>query len=312
VFSFEEKPPNNKTLKLPLTFEEIVAEIVHFTDIPQKEVEYRVWMQALEPGWNILNDVKNYQVTPHLFDDNMIRLYQEGDGFIFETLVFWAKSFRYQCTQHALKRIELHAKSEDRSPNELRILIFGDGTGNDSLFFASNSLNIYYYDIPGSKTYDFATQRFDYYGYLGRSIHPLPDYSSCFTQPYDVVITFDVLEHLQEPKKVITDVGSIIRTGGIALITEDFEDIIDRLPTHLQKNTRYIGKLPFLLLKNNMKLTWYNREYLFKPMEYKKVDRLTNMDRLNLFIDPMIRGTVISKYLKHFIRVFEKAPYYGG
>jgi hypothetical protein len=70
-----------------LIYREIVDEITKFTALPQQEVEYRVWMEALNLGWNVNKDVKNFGVTPHEYDDKMQQLYQEGDGFIFETFI---------------------------------------------------------------------------------------------------------------------------------------------------------------------------------------------------------------------------------
>jgi SAM-dependent methyltransferase len=302
----------NKSVKLPLSFEEIVAEIVKFTSLTRKEVEHRVWMQAIEPGWNVQRDVEHFRVTPHVYNDNMLQLYREGDGFIFETLVFWAKPFRYQWTQHALNRIQQYAKREGRPVADLRILIFGDGSGNDSLFFANQSMRVDYYDVPGSKTYDFALRRFEYYGCLRRSIQVLPDYTACFQEPYDVVISFEVLEHLPEPEQAIADIASTVKTGGIALVTEDFEDIIDHLPTHLQENIKYAGQMPFIFLKNNMNLTWYNRNLLFKPIEFIKVKQVNISDKLKLIKDPMIRGAALSRYFNKINRLIEKAPYFGG
>jgi SAM-dependent methyltransferase len=269
-------------------------------------------MQALDPGWNVLRDVERYHVSPHQYDDQMLQLYKDGDGFIFETMVFWAKPFRFQWTMDALNRIQQYAGREGRTLDELRILIFGDGSGNDSLFFASKSLKVDYFDVPGSKTFEFATRRFQHYGCLGRSIEVLSDYSSCFRQPYDAVISFEVLEHLIDPEQTIADIAAMLKRGGIALITEDFEEIIDRLPTHLQKNTKFIGQLPFLFLKNNMCLTWYKREPIFKPFEFTKVDLVSRMDRLHLLRDPMVRGSAVSKYIKRIFRKIEKASFYGG
>lgn len=76
---------------LPLTYDEVVDEIARFTDLSQKEVEYRVWREALELGWNVAQDAARFRVVPHRYDDSMLRLYQEGSGFIFETMVFWAR-----------------------------------------------------------------------------------------------------------------------------------------------------------------------------------------------------------------------------
>ena len=86
-------------LRLPQTYTEIVEEIVHFTNLPRPDVEHRVWMQALEPGWNVLRDVEYFGVTPHVDDEKLAQLYRKGDGFIFETMVFWAKPDRRRWTQ---------------------------------------------------------------------------------------------------------------------------------------------------------------------------------------------------------------------
>jgi hypothetical protein len=77
-----------------MSYGAIVREIVRFTDIPREEVERRVWMQALEPGSNVLEDVRRFGVTPHEHDEHMDRLYREVNGTIFEPLAFWANPMR--------------------------------------------------------------------------------------------------------------------------------------------------------------------------------------------------------------------------
>ena len=47
-------------MKLPLTYAAIVDEIVCFTSLSKEEVEHRVWMQALQPRWNVLKDVARF------------------------------------------------------------------------------------------------------------------------------------------------------------------------------------------------------------------------------------------------------------
>jgi 2-polyprenyl-3-methyl-5-hydroxy-6-metoxy-1,4-benzoquinol methylase len=276
-------------MKLPLTFEEIVNEIVSFTDFSRDEVAYRVQMETLEIGWNVRQDVARFGVTPHQYDEKMIQLYREGDGFIFETFVFWLRPNRYRWTQHALERAHLYATRSHRDPSDIRILMFGDGIGNDSLYLADNGYAVDYYDVPGSKTYDFAMKRFASYGLLGRYINPLNDYQACFTRQYDVVVSFEVLEHLPEPLQTIKDISSMLKTGGIALITEDFGDIVDYLPTHLDVSSKFQGKTPFLFLENRMVLSWYSRDELFKPCEFVRVKRVSAKDVLSLLRDDNVR-----------------------
>lgn len=296
-------------MRLPETYAEVVDEIVRFTDLPRNEVEHRVWMQALEPGWNVLRDMERFQVIPHVDSENMTQLYRDGDGFIFETMVFWAKSDRRRWTEDALERIKKYVAQSGTPNHDICILIFGDGTGNDSLYLANHGFRVDYFDVPGSKTFDFAMKRFAAYGLLGGSIQPCSDYQSCLNQKYDIVISFEVLEHLPDPVATIRDISSMLKMGGIALITDDFGDITARLPTHLKSNSKFVGQTPFLFLKNNMLLSWYSRQTLFKPMEFTKLNTISRGTWLSLLRDHNVRSSYLAKYSTKVARFIEKLAY---
>jgi SAM-dependent methyltransferase len=270
---------------IPCSFTEIVGEIVRFSGLPQESAEHRVWMEALQLGWNVADDVKRFRATPHRFDENMRLLYRDGDGFIFETLVFWARPFRQKWTVHALDRIILYARSCGINLSTLRVLILGDGTGNDSLFLAQNGLNVDFFEVPGSKTYQFAVKRFRSRGLLDDQIHVLKSYEDCLSGQYDAVISFEVLEHLPEPHTAISDLRAMLKHGGIALVTEAFAYLADALPTHLESNRKYSGRTPILFLKNGMVLRWYSRDPLFKPMEFVKRRRPRLTDFVSMLTD---------------------------
>jgi SAM-dependent methyltransferase len=303
----KEEPSN---VQLPITFHDIVAEIVRFTDIPQAEVEYRVWMQALEPGWNVMEDVKRFGVTPFQFDERMARLYAEGDSFIFESLVYWSKPARRLWIEHALNRIRLYAVRVGLPIQDLRILMFGDGPGNDSLFLAKHGCTLDYYEVPGSKTYNFAVRRFQNYGYWQRSIRPIYDYQTTLHGQYDIVLSFEVLEHLPEPVSAIQGIQAALKMGGIAIITEDFGDLAGYLPTHLRSGAKYLGTAPLLFLKNHMILSWYSQDELFKPYEFVKVERVATRQWMLLARDYNVRSLYLSRHAAKLARFISKLPYF--
>ena len=273
-------------------FGEIVEEIVEFTDLPRDEVGRRVWMEAVDLGWNVSRDAARFSVVANKYSDEMIQLYREGDGFIFETLVFWSKPDRQCWSKHAVDRVRFYASRAGLKPHAVKILILGDGTGNDSLFLIAQGFSVDYFDVPGSKTFDFAVKRFEHYGVLNRCINVLSDYNSCLSRRYDVVISFEVLEHLPQPLAAIRDINSMLKDGGIALVTEAFEFVSSKFPTHLETNAKYAGRTPFLFLKNGMMLTWYSREPKLKPMEFVAVQKRPSIKTLlNLLADRNIRNS---------------------
>jgi len=240
----------------------------------------------------------------------MIRLYTEGDGFIFDSLIFWSKQSRRLWVEHALDRIRMHAGRMGIPIQDLCILMFGDGPGNDSLFLAKCGLKVDYFEVPGSKTFEFAVKRFQHHGMWEHSIMPIYDYQSCLQGQYDVVLSFEVLEHLPEPMEAIRGINAALKRGGIAIITEDFGDLAGYLPTHLRSGARYLGTTPFLFLKNHMVLSWYSQDELFKPYEFVKVEQISVSDWMQLVRDYNVRSLYLSKYAVKLARFINKLPYF--
>jgi SAM-dependent methyltransferase len=270
---------------LPLTYAELVDEIVGLTDLPRAEVEHRVWQEALQIGWNVARDVERFGVRPHVYDANMERLYRDGDGFIFESLVHFARSRRQKWIAQALERVRRCAREAGVAPADLRILALGDGVGSDSLYLAANGCTVEYFDVPGSRTFDFALRRFERYGMLNTRIHVLAEDPLRGSRRYDVVLSFEVLEHLSQPPAAAGGIAAIVRPGGLALVTESFSAVNDQFPTHLAANARYEGQTPFLFLRHGLALSWYSTDPLFKPMEFRKAGGPRRSHTMRLLAD---------------------------
>ena len=283
-----------------LSDEAIIDEIALLTDLERPDVERRVAAEMAANGSNVCLDAERFGITPHVYDDKMEGLYQHGDGFIFETLVFWAKPGRQQWTVDAVERLRRYAQERHIEPHQVRILMLGDGTGSDSLFLVNHGFHVDYFDFPESKTFSFTRRRFEHYGVLGRGANLITCRSRIQSNFYDAVLCFEVLEHLQDPLSLIDDIGKYLRAGGIALVTEAFRNVSAMLPTHLERNRRLDGWTVFLFLRRRLMLTWYSPHTLFKPTEYAKDDRISVSRALKILTDWGVWKMFVGGRLRNF------------
>ena len=114
-----------------------------------------------------------------------------------------------------------------------KILEFGAGIGL-LLFELSEDHEVFYYDLP-SKTQDFAK-------YLAKT----HDYNVTFLtedevyeKEYDIIITTDVLEHIEKPLDVFIVLGDCLTKNGIMLTTGLDFSYGPHTPMHLMENLDY-------------------------------------------------------------------------
>lgn len=254
---------------IPNSFDDLVDEIVACSDADRDAVREKLWRQAIGPG-NVEREAVAFGLTPHVFDAAMERFYRESDAFIFETLLYGQRPSRRAWNAAALERIERHARKVNVPCSALRILLFGDGCGEDSLYLAGRGCRVDYFDVAGSRTFEFATRRFAYHGVLDRRVHVRTDLSSLQTRGYDVVLSFEVLEHLPQPQVAIQTMARLLKPGGIALISEAFECVNPAFPTHLACNYALRDTTAFLCFQAGLVLRWSNPQQPCKPMEFER------------------------------------------
>jgi SAM-dependent methyltransferase len=285
-------------------FDEISLEISELLGENIDIVRKKVWRESLLTGANVLESAIKFGIDFHIYNEKMERFYQETDAFVYETLVESCRFGKRLVMEKIKERIDNYMNLNLKVQSKLNILMFGDGVGSDTIYlysFYKDKANFYYFDVPGSKTFDFAQKRFKKYN-VGVKI--ITDYNTIPKNFFDVIVSLEVLEHLPDPVKAIKDISEFLRMNGIALITESFGAVQFNFPTHLKSNLKFEGKTPFLCLKFNLVLTYFNQDsfLLFRPMEFTKKAKISIKDYLNLILTRSIIKTLIKAFVRAFIK----------
>lgn len=283
-------------------FDELVDEITELTGLDRALVARKVWADALNQTANVNADADRIGLKRHVYSEQMEEFYRSTDGFIFETMIECCRGGKRAVLADSEKRIEnyLRAHGSERAS----VLMFGDGTGSDTGYFHNafgDRIELWSFDVPGSKTFDFAIKRFEKHRIPVRVV---TDFAQIPRQAFDIIVSFEVLEHLVDPQQAINDMAAFVKPNGIALITESFEAVIPSYPTHLESNLRYARRTPLMFLKAGMVMTYFNDAPMmkFRPTEFMKKVPLTRADRMSVILNRHVHRPVVKRWLERNLR----------
>ncbi len=240
---------------------EFAGLIAEFFCITQSEAQRRLGEEFQSPGSRV---AEAWRIANPKTPDEVIRFYQETDSYIYDLAADHCHIRRQLVRDAIIRRIQR------RGPNQ-NVLLYGDGIGNDSIMVAQHGHQVTYFDLPGL-TSAFARFRFEKED-LQHEIKVLNDESAIPSNSFDAVICIEVLEHVPDPPAVMRTLHRVLKSGGIALITESFESIGDEFPSHLPENFQYAGKTHRLMEKLGFANTYYNLNPINRPIEFTKVQR---------------------------------------
>lgn len=190
-----------------------------------------------------LQRIHNYSIT------ELATAWREADPRTPEEMMYF-----YASTQlYVWEQLQWHASPDrgrywraleqvvDRFPADAgyrRVLDFGAGIGTDALYLASHGYDVTLVDVD-CPAFAFARHRFKRRRLPGRFIRstsplPRPD------RTYDVVVSFDVFEHLPDPLEAARRLVTSLRAGGLLLQTGSFVDD-GHQPCHLREGVHRFG-----------------------------------------------------------------------
>jgi 2-polyprenyl-3-methyl-5-hydroxy-6-metoxy-1,4-benzoquinol methylase len=173
-----------------------------------------------------------------------------------------------------------------------KILCLGDGLGVDSITLASCGFDVHYVDFSDSLMRDCADLNFEK-AQKNHNTELNISTLSAPVAPYDVVISLEVIEHTPSPKEFLSYISSNLNAGGLLFISECFDGIYDRWPTHLYLNEEYSSTLPvlaapFFKLEDINSLP-FGKPYLFS----KNALSCISGESLNFFEDPIFLHSML-------------------
>ena len=163
------------------------------------------------------------------------KFYQDTELYIWE-LSKWHASGSYAPYRNRV------AQAISRFPtlSHPKVLDFGAGIATASLEFAKSGHDVTIADVPG-KTLAYARHRFERRG-LKYSVIEVTGNTPELVGEYDIIVSFDVLEHVPEAELVLKKLVGALRVGGAGLIVASFEDQGEH-PQHLASNIEHFRSL---------------------------------------------------------------------
>ena len=213
---------------MPTRYADIAAtlpdHLAEFLDIPVAEVMARMARARDERNrlW--------VAADPHTEADRE-KLYQSLGEL---DLLKYAEWHRTDVEKQAIHDTAVQAAQARRA----QVLDCGGGIGDTTLVFAANDVPVTYMEFPGL-CYDFAHFRWRKFGCADRvTVREPAAFWTLAPGSYDLLISIDVLEHLENPVKFAARYHTLLRPGGLLFLTAHFHHSAKN-PDHLPENDAY-------------------------------------------------------------------------
>jgi len=176
--------------------EKMVDDLAEYFNVQKKEV---VWL--LKSGGRLNSDL--WHIYNPKTDKEKDEFYQLTPFYIFD-LAYWH-----------MTRVQMKFRNQLSSLASGKVLDYGAGIGDFTLNIYKQDLSTDYADV-GGRTFDFAKWLFQK---NSANIKMIDLYTYDISDSYDTIFCVDVIEHLNNPKKVVTKLISHLNKDGKLIIT---------------------------------------------------------------------------------------------
>jgi 2-polyprenyl-3-methyl-5-hydroxy-6-metoxy-1,4-benzoquinol methylase len=176
---------------------------------------------------NRINQTQQRGIEDWKNKSSILDFYKDTEHYIYDLIKFNSQE-RLTSLMYPIQRA-----------NGFTILDFGGGIGLLSIFLSTNNI-VYYYDVEG-KTKQFAKFLNEK---LGGKVIFLDTLEDVYSKTYDMILTMDVLEHLENPLDIAFKLHDCVnKEHGLFYTTGMRFSINETLPMHIKKNMGF--QVPF-------------------------------------------------------------------
>lgn len=249
------------------------------TGEPIEVVRRRLLEEESRIGTNVRREIQSRGIQPHVWSEQLLDFYRETNAFLYES-VSWS---RYPLKLKMRNWITQLLKRSFNRP--VKVLVFGDGPGFDSLHLAQVGHEVTYFEVSG-KGSTFAQQIFQLAQSSIRLTTDTQDYGEA---SFDVILCLDVLEHLPDPTRAVQDFSRWLRPGGLLVVSAPFYLVTPDYSTHLKSNRRFSGDVKTLFHPFGFRL--FDGHPMWLPMVLQKEPVSPESPRAGAFNRFLVRLT---------------------
>ncbi|WP_241714780.1 methyltransferase domain-containing protein [Sulfoacidibacillus ferrooxidans] len=240
------------------TWDQIIDDITELIGAPRDEVVDSMQRELIHDGSSVANEW--IKVNPKT-DLEIMEFYQNTRAYLYDlagvNAITERKKWNHLVHVFLMYNIGI---------GNIKLLDYGCGIGNDALFFANKNYDIVCFDVGGFnlKLAELRCRKLDLINVQFIGFPQLPRKNE-----FHAAICFEVLEHVSDPVSVLRNISDSLVIGAFAFITESFELIDAKYPSHLESNRVYIHRLNDIADAVGLSYvtTLANRVLIFKKRE---------------------------------------------
>ena len=206
------------------------SDLVEYFGMPIEEISRQYWQEREGEDRRIRSEIENATSEEKVLD-----YYVTRTNYIY-TMMHWESQ---RSKQAEYKKIYMFCKKNGVK----RLLDYGAGVGGLCIYMHTKGIECDYLDVFG-EGFKFARRRFQK---RDLNINMIDALNPVFKQQYDVVVAYDVFEHLFDLDNAVKYINRFLKPGGVLISRSTFSGG----GIHLTKNEKFLDMKVFDDFLNN-------------------------------------------------------------